>query len=182
MESEPIPAVENSIRRGSMKNWLWATVLISLVVPLVGCGASDVPSPQPEQVLQATPAASGETLASIVTSSPTVEEPAPTETLQPAVEDSTSTSTPLPNVPPTIAPPTVAPSATPFVVHTVEDVPRITPAEAKELLDSGRAVLYDVRSEGAYRARHAAGALSFPASDVPARYGELPTDKSLVFY
>ena len=165
-----------------MKNWLWAMVLISLVVPLVGCGASDVPSPQPEQALQATPAASGETLASIVTSSPTVEEPSPTETLQPAVEEPTSTSTPLPTVPPTIAPPTVAPSVTPVVVPTVEDVPRITPAEAKELLDSGMAVLYDTRSEGQYRALHAAGALWFPASEMATRYGELPTDKSLIFY
>jgi hypothetical protein len=118
-----------------MKNWLWAMVLVSLLVPLGGCGASDVLSPQSEQALQAAPAASGENLASPVASS-----------------------------------------------LTVEDIPRITPAEAKELLDSGRAVLYDVRSEGVYRARHAQGALSFPASDMVARYGELPTDKSLVFY
>ncbi|MEJ2735965.1 MAG: hypothetical protein P8189_20765 [Anaerolineae bacterium] len=165
-----------------MKNWLWAMVLVSLVVPLGGCGASDVLSPQPEQALQATPAASGETLASTVATSSTVKEPAPTDTLQPAVEEPTSTSTPWPTVPPTIAPPTVASSATPVVVHSAEDILRITPAEAKELLDSGRAVLYDVRSEGVYRARHAAGALSFPASDMVARYGELPTDKSLVFY
>jgi rhodanese-related sulfurtransferase len=65
---------------------------------------------------------------------------------------------------------------------TIEDISRITPAEAKELLDSGMAVLYDARPEGEYRALHAAGALSFPASDMAAHYGELPTDKSLIFY
>jgi rhodanese-related sulfurtransferase len=61
-------------------------------------------------------------------------------------------------------------------------VQRITPAEAKSLLDSGEAVLYDTRSAGAYEALHAAGALSFPEAEAAARVGELPADKSLVFY
>ena len=156
-------------------------VLISLVVLLVGCAAPDV-QPQPEQAPHPTEAASGETLAPTIASSPVAEKPAPTDTVLPTAEEPTSTSTPLPTAPPTIAPPTVAPSATPALVLTSEDIQRITPADAKELLDSGKAVLYDVRSAGEYRAQHAVGAVSFPASDLAARYGELPTDKSLIFY
>ena len=44
------------------------------------------------------------------------------------------------------------------------------------------AVLYDARSPAAYRSVHAVGALSFPEADMAARYGELPSDKSLIFY
>lgn len=164
-----------------MKNWLWTMVLISLAALLVGCGAPDV-NPQAEQALEAAQVTSSEALAPTPMSSPTAEEPTPTDVLLPTAEEPTSTSTPLPTVTPTVAPPTVAPSATPAVVHTGEDVQRITPAEAKDLLDGGMAVLYDVRSAAQYRTQHAAGALSFPASDMAARYGELPTDKSLVFY
>jgi rhodanese-related sulfurtransferase len=61
-------------------------------------------------------------------------------------------------------------------------VQRITVEEAKVLLDGGLAVLYDARSAEAYRAQHAVGAISLPEADVEARYGELPTDKALIFY
>lgn len=178
-----------------MNNRSWTMVLLSLVVLLVGCGTPDVESQQPEQALHATQAASREILAPTTASSPTAGEPAPTATLQPTAEEPaptdtllptadepTSTSTPLPSAMPTVEPPTVAPSATPAAVLTSKDVQRLAPAEAKELLDRGLAVLYDARSAGEYRTQHAAGALSYPASDMAARYGELPIDKSLVFY
>ena len=65
---------------------------------------------------------------------------------------------------------------------TAGDVQRIGPAEAKELLDAGTAILYDARSADEYRTQRAAGAISFPEADVDARYGELPAGKDLIFY
>jgi rhodanese-related sulfurtransferase len=63
-----------------------------------------------------------------------------------------------------------------------EDVQRISPAEAKALLDSGAALLYDARTAAQYDVSHAAGAISFPEADAPARLGELPDDRDLIFY
>ena len=73
-------------------------------------------------------------------------------------------------------------AATPGTALTAKDVQRITPAEAKVLLDSGSAVLYDTRSAKAYRSKHAAGAISFPEAEVAKRLSELPADKVLIFY
>jgi hypothetical protein len=73
------------------------------------------------------------------------------------------------------------PAATPDV-RSAGDVQRIAPADAKALLDDGTAVLYDTRSLDEYRSQHAAGAISFPAGSETAQFGELPTDKSLIFY
>ena len=190
-----------------MKNWPWMLAFASLVILLAGCGAPDIQPQQPEQALRATEApiatadapaaaASAPTDALATTAdapaaaaspptdvpSPTVEKPAPTVTQLPIAKEPTPTSTPPPTAVPTAVPPTSAPSATPVVVRTVQDIQRLTPAEAKERLDSGMAVLYDVRSAGEYSAQHAVGALSFPEADAVARYGELPTDRSLVFY
>jgi hypothetical protein len=76
-----------------------------------------------------------------------------------------------------------APTAEPqVVVESAEDVQRITPADAKALLDSGEAVLYDARSAASNQKVHAAGAISFPDSEVAARSGEMPSDKSLIFH
>jgi rhodanese-related sulfurtransferase len=62
-----------------------------------------------------------------------------------------------------------------------DDLQRVSPAQAKALLDGG-ALLYDVRSEEDYRARHAAGSLSLPDTSIAFRFGELPIDRSLIFY
>jgi len=68
-------------------------------------------------------------------------------------------------------------------VISADDVQRISPREAKALLDSGEALLYDTRSADAYRSQHAAGAVSFPEPDLPARLDELPSDgRALIFY
>ncbi|MGD9049434.1 MAG: hypothetical protein PVF77_15360 [Anaerolineae bacterium] len=172
-----------------MKNWPWTLALVSLVVLLVGCGTPDIQPQQPDQALRATeaPTAMADALAAAASPptdapSPTVETPAPTVTPSPTAEEPTSKSTLPATAVPTAVPPTTAPSATPVLVRTVQDIQRLTPAEAKELLDSGMAVLYDVRSAGEYRSQHAAGALSFPEAEMVARYGELPTDRALVFY
>jgi hypothetical protein len=76
----------------------------------------------------------------------------------------------------------VAPAEPVVAVRSVEDVQRISAADTRELLDMGEAVLIDARSTAAFEAGHAAGAISLPETEVAARFGELPTDKALVFY
>ena len=76
----------------------------------------------------------------------------------------------------------VVPAPPTMVVRSADEVQRITPAEAKPLLDGDQAILYDARSADSYRTQRAAGAISFPEADVAARFGELPDDKALVFY
>jgi 3-mercaptopyruvate sulfurtransferase SseA len=66
-------------------------------------------------------------------------------------------------------------------VHA-DGVRRVTPAELKAMLDDGSAVLYDTRARSAYDAEHIRGALSMPYDEVAGRAGELPKDKTLVFY
>ena len=77
---------------------------------------------------------------------------------------------------------TAAPPPTPTVALTAADLQLLTTAEAHALVNDGTALLYDTRSLRAYQTLHAAGAISFPEADVAARYGELPTDRALIFY
>lgn len=77
---------------------------------------------------------------------------------------------------------TTAPSAMPTVALTAGDLQLITTAEANALVNDGTAFLYDTRPVEEYRILHAAGAVSFPEADMAVRYGELPTDKALIFY
>jgi len=65
-------------------------------------------------------------------------------------------------------------------VNSANDVQRISPSEAKALVDSGEAVLYDTRSADAYQAQHAAGSVSFPEEEAAARIDELPDDGTAV--
>ncbi len=64
-----------------------------------------------------------------------------------------STSTPSP-IPPTRV-----------VLPASEDaVPRVTVQEAKAALDSGEAIILDVRSEASFARAHITGAINFPLS------------------
>lgn len=67
-------------------------------------------------------------------------------------------------------------------VRSDEDVLRISIAEAKTLIDEGKAVLVDARTAESYQISHASGAISLPESDVKRRHNELPTDQALIFY
>jgi hypothetical protein len=70
-----------------------------------------------------------------------------------------------------------------MTVTNAEEVQRISPEEAKALLDSGEAALYDTRSTDDYQTQHAAGAISFPEEEVAGRIDELPDDgKAVIFY
>ena len=61
-------------------------------------------------------------------------------------------------------------------------VQRIGVKEAKELVDRGAALLYDVRPSQSYDSQHLTGAISLPESQLDADFDTLPTDKALVFY
>ena len=68
------------------------------------------------------------------------------------------------------------------VATSPEQVPRISPAHARRLLDRGEAILYDTRATEKYRAKHAAGTISFPEADRETLVDLLPMDKVLIFY
>ena len=73
-----------------------------------------------------------------------------------------------------------APTGT-TVVHA-DGVRRVTPAELQPMVEEGRTVIYDTRPKMAYDAEHIKGALSMPHEEVANRAGEVPRDKTLVFY
>ncbi|MBA3804214.1 MAG: hypothetical protein H0X14_00660 [Acidobacteria bacterium] len=61
-----------------------------------------------------------------------------------------------------------------------DGVPRIAPMEAHDLIEKGKAIIVDVRSESSYRIGHVQGALWMP--DVTSRIKELPRDKMIITY
>lgn len=166
--------------------------LITLISVLVACGSTPSGGDEPGgQALRASPAATARQATSPPTPPATVVEPTATLTAEPTAgaptaetptaAAPTATNT-LTAVPPTEVPVETPTEPSPKVPMSTSDVQRITATEAKSLLDSGEAMLYDTRSAAAYDAVHAAGALSFPEAEAAARFAELPTDKSLVFY
>lgn len=92
------------------------------------------------------------------------------------------------NAPPTQAPPTSAPTQTLQSGHgitseerelplTEAEVPRVSLEAAKAALDSGAAILVDVRSPNAFEASHAAGAISVPLGEIERNITGLPLEK-----
>ncbi len=84
------------------------------------------------------------------------------------------------NVQPTPATPTVGPTLTPMPVRlpsTDSEVRRVTTGEAKAALESGAAVIVDVRSPAAFQMSHIAGAISIPLADIQANPSGLNLDK-----
>jgi 3-mercaptopyruvate sulfurtransferase SseA len=63
---------------------------------------------------------------------------------------------------PTFTPPPARPPA------TEAEVPRVTTGDAKAALDSGAAVIVDVRSPASFETSHIAGAISIPLADIEA--------------
>lgn len=78
--------------------------------------------------------------------------------------------------------------ASPAPVNVVEsDIPypevvRISVADAREQVESGTAVIVDVRPVSDYETSHAANAISMPLSELPDRYVELPQDVAILTY
>ncbi|MDR7500448.1 MAG: molybdopterin-synthase adenylyltransferase MoeB [Armatimonadota bacterium] len=58
----------------------------------------------------------------------------------------------------------------------------ISPQQAKELLDGGEAVLLDVREPWEWTTARIPGARLIPLSELPARLGEVPTDRPVIVY
>ena len=63
-----------------------------------------------------------------------------------------------------------------------DGVRRITPAEAREAVADGKAIIVDVRGEESYNAGHIKGARWINLNDIASRAGELPKDKMIITY
>lgn len=87
-----------------------------------------------------------------------------------------------------IPPPVEIPASVPIpppvsALPTPEDgVRRITPAEAREAVEKGKAVIVDVRGEESYNAGHVKGARLISLNDISAHISELPRDKMIITY
>ncbi len=73
--------------------------------------------------------------------------------------------------------PQIEPVVVDAIPQTEDDVPRVTVDEAKTALDSGLAVLVDVRSLDAYTASHADGAISIPLDEFENNIGAVSLEK-----
>jgi 3-mercaptopyruvate sulfurtransferase SseA len=62
--------------------------------------------------------------------------------------------------------------------RTEDQVPRIPVSEAKAALDSGQAILVDVRSAESYAAGRAAGSINIPLANFENNIGSLSLEKS----
>ncbi|HEX7190770.1 MAG TPA: rhodanese-like domain-containing protein [Thermoanaerobaculia bacterium] len=67
-------------------------------------------------------------------------------------------------------------------VQASQEAPRITKEEARKLVDAGKAVFVDVRSENSYSIAHIKGALSIPGSQLAMRIIEVPPKKKIITY
>ena len=63
-----------------------------------------------------------------------------------------------------------------------DGVRRITPEEARQAVESGKAIIVDVRDEASYKAGHVKGARWILADDIGSRVKELPHDKLIITY
>ena len=61
--------------------------------------------------------------------------------------------------------------------QTEDEVPRVSVEEAKLALDSGEAVIVDVRSSEAYAEVHIAGAVLIPLGEFEGNIANVPLDK-----
>ncbi len=66
--------------------------------------------------------------------------------------------------------------------ETAEDIARITPKEAKDTVEAGKAIIIDTRPAEAYKAEHIKGSINIPLGEAENRINELPKNKQLIFY
>jgi hypothetical protein len=62
------------------------------------------------------------------------------------------------------------------------EIARVSLAESKSALDSGSAILLDVRSAEAFAGQHITGAVNIPVNDLGARLGELDPNAWIIPY
>jgi hypothetical protein len=154
-QPRPVPVGSLSLKKPTL------SILLLALLAVTGCSGR----PAPARVEPSVTASA--------TGLPLAKAPSPTTVpATPTIRKPTATFVPL-----------ITPSATPEGgAPTKAIVPRISVAVAKEMADAGEAVLVDVRTEGTFDAAHIAGAISLPSGEIPNRYGELPTDRLIVFY
>ncbi len=89
--------------------------------------------------------------------------------------------TPKPTIPPTLSAPTVIiePTSSPRLDLPRDEagVPRISVEQAKSALDSGAAVIVDVRPGQSYELEHIAGSISIPLAEIETNATGLKLDK-----
>lgn len=61
-------------------------------------------------------------------------------------------------------------------------VPRMSPIDARAQMDSGQAIVVDVRAVENYQAEHVDGAISIPLDALEARMQELPRNAEIITY
>ena len=139
--------------------------LLALAVVLIaGCGPTALPTPGPEMAAATAVPTISYQMVQVKTRTPTP---------GPATPKATATLVPLMTPSATVS----APAA-----GAGDGVARISLQAAKASLDSGAAVLVDVRTAAAYQQSHAVGAISMPSNEVADRYKELPADKQIILY
>lgn len=71
-----------------------------------------------------------------------------------------------------------------FVAVNAQDdgVRRITPADARQAFESGKAIIIDVRDEASFKAGHVKGARWIPVNEIESRIKELPREKMIITY
>ncbi|MBI5944328.1 MAG: rhodanese-like domain-containing protein [Chloroflexi bacterium] len=79
------------------------------------------------------------------------------------------------------------PAATPtpavaFEEETYPEIQRVSINEAKAALDSGSALIVDVRSAEAFQGSHISGAINIPLGELEARLGELDKAQWIITY
>ena len=79
---------------------------------------------------------------------------------------------------PTVIVELTSPPAESNLPQTEADVPRVTVEAARAALDSGAAIIVDVRSAESFAAGHIAGAISIPLSQIEANPTSVKLDRS----
>ncbi len=84
------------------------------------------------------------------------------------------------------SPQTVATTTEPEPQHSAEEtfpeISRVSLADSKAALDSGKAVFVDVRDASAFAESHIPGALSIPLAELETRLNELDPSQWIVTY
>lgn len=79
-----------------------------------------------------------------------------------------------------------APAPTPIAAsheeETYPDIPRVSLDEVKAAIDTGTAIVVDVRSAEAYAGGHIAGAINIPLAELETRLGELDPNQWIITY
>jgi len=96
-----------------------------------------------------------------------------------ATTSKTTKTTPAKTAPTTY---TGDPIPPPQLPEQGDGVRRITPAEAREALEKGTAIIVDVRNDLFYQTGHIKGAILIPSYEIGAHLKELPRDKMIITY